>query len=123
MTRRAKYTLGHVRDWHDPHNDECAHNRSVECDCQCKRVVNRKGYTVRRVHDETVPHGYKPDIVVAVYPNGVLKLRELGRKESSAVSFQLGDLYATGVRRRALNELATKRKNAREKRKQKKGRR
>jgi hypothetical protein len=121
-SRRAVHT-GKVRDWHNPHNDKCPHNRSIECDCACKREVKRKGYTVRRVHDDNVPHGYKSDIVVEIWPNGVLKLRERGRKQSSAVSFMVGDLYVDGVRSRALTALRAKQKARAERRKAKGGKR
>jgi len=114
---KTESSLGKVKDWHYPNNAECRHNADVYEDCTCKRIVNRKPYRRIRVHDEKVPHGYRHDIIVEVWPNGLIKLRERGRREKSAHGVMAGDLYSTLVRRHALAIVAAKRKARAEKRK------
>lgn len=112
---------GRVKEWHNPRNDECPHNQELASDCTCKRIVNRKPYRKVRVYDEKVPHGYRPNIVVEVWPNGLIRLREMGRRDKNAHGIFASDLLPMLVRRRALAELAAKKKARAERRKQKRG--
>lgn len=81
--------LGNVREWHSPHNGECPHNSDAMLDCACKRKVVRKGYRVVRVTDPQADRAHK--IVSEIHPNGLLVLRQAGRRKRVSVS--LGVLY------------------------------
>lgn len=75
--------IGNVKDWHNPFNDDCPHNREVELDCGCKRPVKRKPFRVCKTHDTlTKDRGHKtsPDIIIEVHPNGRLVFREKGKR-------------------------------------------
>jgi len=121
MKNNETQSLGKVRNAHNPRNEDCPHNLDATEDCNCKRIVNRKPYRVIRVHDENVPRGYRNDIIVEVWPNGLIKLRERGRRAKSAHGIMAGDLYSMLLRRHALAIVAAKRKARAEKRKAKKG--
>lgn len=74
-------SVGHVRDWHSPHNEDCAHNMTPAADCSCKRKVNRKPFRVLRVNDVSVKmHKVSGRIIAESYPNGLLILREHGKR-------------------------------------------
>jgi hypothetical protein len=77
-------TLGKIRDWHSPHNDECPHNHDVESDCSCKRKVERKPFRTLRLHDSITPnrgHKTSPDIIIEAHlQNGLLIFREKGKR-------------------------------------------
>ena len=121
MKNNETQSLGKVKDWHNPRSEDCDHNRDAINDCNCKRIVNRKPYRRIRVYDINVPHGYRHDIIVEVWPNGLIKLRERGRREKSAHGIMAGDLYSMLLRRAALAYVAAKRKARAEKRKLRKG--
>lgn len=70
----------------------------------------RKPYRTVRVHDENVPHRCKKDIVVEVWPNGVLTFREQGRRSSSALATTAGEIYADLMMRAARRAILEKRK-------------
>lgn len=106
----ASAKVGRVRDWHRPHNEDCPHNMSPASDCQCKREVNRKPYTVRRVHDPEAERVH--DVVCEVHPNGLLVLRRPRHK--ARYSITLGALYE----RLELNEAMKAAREARKARKQ-----
>lgn len=40
----------------------------------------RKGYREVRVHDDKVPWGVSADLVLEIYPNGAINIRESGRR-------------------------------------------
>jgi|SRR5215471_3517153 len=117
MKNNETQSLGKVKNAHNPRNEDCPHNLNATLDCNCKRIVNRKPYRVIRVHDSNVPRGYRHDIIVEVWPNGLIKLRERGRREKSAHGIMAGDLYSMLLRRAALAHVAAKRKARAEKRK------
>lgn len=61
---------------------------------------------VRRTRAD-VPYGVKP-IVVTLYPNGTLGLKESGRRRKSEVCLDIGKLYVRGVQNRVAVERLTK---------------
>jgi len=123
LTCMTKNTTGHVKEWHDVHNDECPNNGDSQCDCKCKRIVNRKPYRKIKVRDENVPRGYRHDMIVEVWPHGLITLRERGRRRSSSHSIMAGDLYAMLLRWKALAHVAAKKKARAERRRLRKGKR
>jgi hypothetical protein len=50
---------------------------------------------VRRKLSARVPHGVRPTIVVSIYPQGLIGLRELGRRREYLVD--VGALYVREV--------------------------
>jgi len=48
---------------------------------------------VRRVVRTRAPHGVEPNIVVSVYPNGTIGLRESGRAVRTEKVVEAGQLY------------------------------
>lgn len=62
---------------------------------------------VRRTRAD-VPHGVKPEIVVTLYPNATLGLKESGRRRASEVCLDIGKLYVRGVQNRVAVERLTK---------------
>lgn len=72
---------GNIKPWHSLYDTACPQNTGhIELDCTCKRVVKRAPYRRVRVTDETVDHGIRPRLEVRLWPNGVLQLREVGRR-------------------------------------------
>lgn len=41
---------------------------------------NRKPYRVVRVYDKEAPHGVDPRLIFEIYPNGLVYIREHGRR-------------------------------------------
>lgn len=105
--------IGRIREWHLPSNEDCPHNTSPASDCQCKRKVNRKAFTVRRVHDPEAQRVH--DVTVEVHPNGLLVLRRPRHK--ARYSITLGALYE----RLELNEAMKAAREAKAKRKARRG--
>ena len=64
-----------------------------------------------RVVNARVPHGVTPNIVVAVYPDGTIGLRELRRRQEFRLN--LGTLYTNALLADAREKAAAKRKNRR----------
>lgn len=58
-----------------------------------------------------VPHGVNPKIVVTLYPNGVISLREARRHMEYSIS--IGELYVKAVREAAYRERLERRKKRR----------
>lgn len=78
----------------------------------------------RLVYSRSVPHGVKPEIVVTIYPNGTIGLRETRRPARTEQVVEVGWLYAKLVqgavaradaRRRELIQQGYTRKEARRK--------
>ncbi len=44
-----------------------------------------------------VPHGVKPQLVLTIYPDGILGIRELGRRRE--YQLDVATLYVTAIRR------------------------
>lgn len=91
-----------IHDWHDPRNESCEQNRHpIEGHCTCKRKVNRKSYRVMRVNDPTAAN-YQRDgrIILEVHPNGLLVLRERGRRKRYETT--VGKIYTGLVWREAM---------------------
>lgn len=107
--------LGSVKEWHNPRNDECAHNADVARDCECKRPRNKKPYRRVAVTDSGVGHRVNPHLVFEIYRNGTVVLREKGRKKRFAIT--AGDVYRIMMQREALAYLNAKRKARAERRK------
>lgn len=52
----------------------------------------------RRVQcDGQVPHGVNPELVITLYPGGMLGLRETGRRQSSEIQVHVGVIYARAL--------------------------
>ena len=52
----------------------------------------------RRVQTVPAAWGVNSEIAVTVFPlKGIIQLREIGRRESSAVAFDIADLYVKGI--------------------------
>lgn len=110
-------SMGRVRDWHSPRNNDCAHNMSPGSDCCCKRPVNRKPFRVVRVNDTSVDmHKISGRIVAELHPNGILVLREAGRRKRYVTT--LGTIYAKLVWHEAITAAKAK-KQARKARRSK----
>jgi hypothetical protein len=52
---------------------------------------------VRRKVRPHVPHGVRPQIVVTIYPDATIGLRELGRAVRTEQRFDVGQLYVGAV--------------------------
>jgi hypothetical protein len=50
----------------------------------------------KRAVSARVPHGVKDTLVVAVYPGGMIGLRELGRRKE--YTLEVGTLYVSAIR-------------------------
>ena len=100
-----KRELPIVRDWHRPRDPRCAQNNDLEADCTCTRQRTRKPYRVVRVHDATERTGgmrYNPKLVLSIWPNGVIKIREHGCRQEytlTAGSIFLRARYAEAMRK------------------------
>jgi len=57
---------------------------------------------VRRVSTRPAAYGVRSELVVTIHPSGQLSIREAGRHQSSAVYFELSEIYCDGIRRKAL---------------------
>lgn len=53
----------------------------------------------RKVRVAGMPHGIKPDLVIVLYPNGIIGLREARRRREYQVT--VGSLYARLVAQEA----------------------
>jgi hypothetical protein len=108
--------IGNVKPWHQPHNEECLNNQDVYKNCTCKRVRQAKGYKVVRVNQRNLPsHSMKNQIVLEIWPDGQLRLREAKRKtyyETTAA-----DVYYQLMLAKARHEAWMKRKARKEARK------
>lgn len=83
-------SIGRVREWHAPRNEDCMHNASPAADCTCKRQVTRKPFRTVRVTDPQADRAH--NIVAEIrLDNGMLTLRQKGRRKR--VSVTLGALY------------------------------
>ena len=65
----------------------------------------------KRVVTTHAPHGVRPNIVVSVHPNGILGLRELGRRKG--YELDIAALYVSAVRAEVREKQAKKRKGCR----------
>lgn len=90
-----------IHDWHDPYNDVCPQNIDAGNSCTCKRKINRKSYRVMRINDPTAAN-YQRDgrIILEVHPNGLLVLRERGRRKRYETT--VGKIYTGLVWREAM---------------------
>lgn len=65
----------------------------------------------RRVVNARTPHGVRPQIVVTVYPNATIGLRELGRRKEYCLD--AGALYVSAVIREVSKAKADRKKRGR----------
>ena len=103
--------LATYTDAHSPKNEGCPHNQNPEQACTCKRQKIRKPYRQIRVHDRNVGHGIRPQLVVAVWPDGRIEIREHKRRLS--ISVTAGTIYERALIQQALAERRQRRKNRR----------
>jgi hypothetical protein len=68
-------------EWHQPNNEECQHNQDPTTDCTCKRPRTYKPYRVVRVTDSEAPHGISHRLIFHIWPNGLIQMREHGRRK------------------------------------------
>lgn len=102
-------TIGKVRDWHDPRNEDCEQNMDYTLDCSCKRQVKRKPYrTVRAQCPEADRQAHKNIVAMIRMDNGLLTLRLKGKRKT--VSTTLLALYERLVMAEAINAAKAKRK-------------
>lgn len=106
--------LGYVKDWHNPHNEDCSQNQDVYADCTCKRPRIRKPYRAIKVTDNGVGHRVNPLLIFEIYPDGTFNMREAGRKKR--FSWNTADLYRHLMWRSALAYQNAKRKARKERR-------
>lgn len=116
---KTEFSVGKVKDWHNPRNEMCLHNDSAELDCTCKRPVKRKPYRCVRVRDEGVSHRVNPRLIFEIYPDGNLAMREARRK--IRFYWNAADLYRHLMWRAALAHQNAKRKARAERRKIRRG--
>ncbi len=69
-----------IKEWHAPSNEDCPHNADAGQPCACKRPIKRKPYRRVRVNDRTAVGKCRSRLEVRVYPDGVMELREVGRR-------------------------------------------
>jgi hypothetical protein len=100
--------IGEVKDWHQPMNDDCDHNIDPQSDCTCKQPRKYKPYRVVRMRDNAAPHGIDVRIILHAWPNGVIELREHGRRK--ILSIAAGELYKRLAWGEAMAAKAAKRK-------------
>jgi hypothetical protein len=105
------------KEHHDPRNDDCPHNEDPERSCECKKPRNRKPYRRIAVCDRDVNHGVRPDLIVEIYPNARVVIREKGRRHR--IETTVGTIYENCLKRDALIAIAKKRAARAERRKQK----
>lgn len=103
-----QHKVGSVKEWHNPRNEDCRHNTDVTQDCNCKRPIVRKPYRTVRVTDNGVGHNVNPYLVVEIYYNGTITIREKGRRRK--YSGTISDIYSLFVRWTAQAEIARKKK-------------
>lgn len=85
-------SVGKVRDWHQPRNEDCMHNASPAADCTCKRIVQRKPFkTVRATCPEADRAAHRNIVATIRMDNGLLTLRFKGKRKT--VSTTLLALY------------------------------
>ena len=59
---------------------------------------------VRRVVRTRAPHGVTPEIVVSVYPNGTIGLRETRRPARTEKTVEIGSLYVRLIQEAVLRQ-------------------
>ena len=88
-TTNEQTVCADIPDWHKPRNEDCPHNTNASHGCTCKRMVGfgpRKTRKIRtrwliRVSDSTAYlHGVKNRFVVELRADGMLRIRESGRR-------------------------------------------
>jgi hypothetical protein len=52
----------------------------------------------RMVYSSHVAHGTRPEIVITIYPNGEIGLREFGRPRRFEQRLEVGTLYSQAIR-------------------------
>lgn len=104
----SQASIGIVRDWHDPRNDDCMHNASPASDCTCKRQMKRKLYkTVRAQCPDADRQAHKNIVAMIRMDNGLLTLRLKGKRKT--VSTTLLALYTRLTFAEAMNSARLKR--------------
>lgn len=73
-------------------------------------MTTDKKPVTRKCRTAPAAHGISAELVVSIIPGGTLAIRELGRRESSAVHLDISALYVQAVARRVRAEKAEKRK-------------
>lgn len=112
------------REWHQPRNEACPHNEDPEKACNCerpKKVRKRKPYRRVRVNDRSAEHGFRSRIELRIYPDGVLHLREVGRRRLYKTT--VFSIYKTRVMAEAFAAVQAKRANKAQRRKERKQKR
>ena len=110
-----------IHAWHSPQNSLCAQNADIDAACTCKRVVERKPYRVVRIHERNPPHRVSDKLVVKLWPDGRMEIREHGRRFS--VTVQISYVYDRAKWRQAMLEAAAYHKAKAGKKKGKQGNR
>lgn len=61
---------------------------------------------------ETIPaaYGIRSELIITLYPRGIIGLRESGRRATSEITFDGSELYLEGIRRKLAKAKAEKRK-------------
>jgi len=103
---------GKVKDWHDPHDETCPQNINFALDCACKRPRKKKPFRAVRVHDEGVGRRVNPNIVLEIYHNGAVALRELRRKKRYWTT--AADIYSWRIWQEGLKAAALQRQKRKE---------
>lgn len=102
------------KEIHNPRNDTCEHNDNPDSACTCKAIRTRKPYRVCRVTDRSASHGIKPQLILEVHPEGLLVIRESGRR--MRVETTLAIVYERALMQIALVARREKKKLRRENR-------
>lgn len=96
--------IGHVKECHKPHNDDCPNNADARFDCTCKsdKKVERKPYREIKVklRPEFVEHRMNSRLTVRLWPDGQIGLREHGRRRVYLTN--VGKVYRGCVWREAM---------------------
>jgi len=120
---QPKRKLPIVRDWHRPRDPLCAQNNDLDADCTCTRQRNRKPYRVVRVHDATERTGgmrFNPKLVLSIWPNGVIKIREHGCRQEYTLT--AGSIFQRARYAEAMQKINEKARNKKGKAKARAGR-
>lgn len=64
----------------------------------------------RKARTTPAAHGVRAELVISLYPHGVIGIREAGRRSKSEITFEAARLYVDGIRNKAAAARAEKRK-------------
>jgi hypothetical protein len=64
----------------------------------------------RKARTTPAAHGVRAELVISLHPGGSISIREAGRRSNSEIYFDAARLYVDGIRAKAAERQAAKRK-------------